>query len=615
MLGALVSFRSKSLQGLAEKTGVAMAIGLMIQMWLPFIISKILGISSGPAVAMGIGLMVFVICIRFFPLPDLSNIQRTSWFWSRNSVSAWLLILISLFLGWLFYTHCLQPTTEGLFSAGVCWEDQSYHAMLASSFLYSDNLTVLNYPHFNGWPLGYPFLPDLLVATLAQLGATFSQAFWWSAWYAGSAFILLAWGLIRVWVNNNGTATLALVLFLCAGGLGFMDLIKEAETGLHGTELLMKHDYVNAWELNLHYHNPLTGILLPMRTSLLGMPVALAILLLIFRLIENKGSARLDWITLGTLAGLLPLVHAHSFLVISGCGLAYSLLFFKSIRYRSLLWAIIPMIAIALPQLIWTHQQMVISDPPFIRIHLGWMCGEKNLINWLQYWLHNRGLLIPLGVIAWGIAPIQLKKWTAPLLALLILGNLIVFQPFIYDNIKLFVFTDLALSALAAALITRLWKKSITLQVVSVLLVFLLSASGILSIWRETRLKSLTEDNDGIAFANLVKGYTAPRSVFLTGSYLTHPVAVLTGRPMVMGFTNWLLQHGIPYRTREAEVKEMFAGGERALELLQKYQVDYVVIGPIERRENPLLNESFFNTVALAKFQQGPYSLYEVRKH
>ena len=715
-LGALISFRSRALRGLAEKTGVAMAIGLMIQMWLPFIVSKSLGIGAGPGVALGICVLVLLFCLKEFPELDWSN-TASLLLPGPPRLAGLVLGASSGFLGWMFYTHSLQPTPEGLSSAGVCWEDQSFHAMLASSFLYSDNLITLNYPHFEGWPLGYPFLPDLLAATLVRLGATLSQAFSWSAWYAGSAFILLIWSLTRAWFKETNTATLALILFLCAGGLGFLDFINESKAGLHWPDLLMKHDYVNGWELGLHYHNPLTGVMLPMRTSLFGMPVALALLLLIVRLVENKESFRRDWLTLGILTGLLPLVHAHSFLVVVVCGTVYSLIFlvpqrfmqvegenallnptpnlnpnlsfwlqagikikrkimFSSFRLMDMppsyfLLAIIPLALIALPQIAWTHRQMAISNPPFIRMHIGWMCDAQTLGGWLRYWLHNGGVRLPLGLFAWGIASVRIKKWTAPLLGLLILGNVMVFQPFTYDNIKLFVFTDIAIAGLTAHLIMIGWKKSIGtrgilekavntteftenpeiktltntknftlcgnrfvfinsknsvcsvpsvvltagLRLILILLVFLLTASGILSIWRETRLHSLVVDNEGIAFAELVKEYSSPRAVFLTGSALTHPVAVLAGRSLVMGYMGGLSLHGIPSQTREPEVKEMFTGGDKARELLQKYKVEYVVIGPAERREFPQLNEPFFATESRAKYQKGSYSLYELKKN
>ena len=628
VLGAAVSFRSGALRGLAEKTGMGMAIALMLQMWLPFFFSKIVGIESGPAVALGVCVLAAALLLLRRP-PTGWRVAASSFYNRDILLPVLFLTATSAFLGWMFYTHNLQPTPEGLSSAGVSWEDQSYHAMLASSFLYSDNLNALGYPHFQGWPLGYPFLPDLLAATLVRLGASLGQAFWWSAWYAGSAFILLAWALCRAWLGKNSQATLALLLFLCAGGLGFLDFIHEAKAGLLWPELLMRHDYVNGWELGLHYHNPVTGVLLPMRTSLFGMPVALAILLIFLRLgdrlpaclgqqassLLNSGSQRRDWLLLGVLTGLLPLVHAHSFLVLGWCATAYLFLFLKPtnpIEMRSLLWAVIPMAAIALPQLLWTHAQMVISDPPFIRIHLGWMCDAKSADAWLQYWLHNSGLRLPLGCIAWGLAPVRLKKWTGPLLGLLILGNVVVFQPFVYDNIKLFIFADLALAALTAALLARLWEKSHRL--LAALLVLLLTASGILSIGRETRLHSLIVDRNGMAFAELVKEYTAPRSVLLTGSEHTHPVPVLTGRSIVMGYVGWLGQHGVPFGPRAAEVKTMFAGGGNARELLRKYRVDYVVIGPPERREFPELNEPFIAAESRAKFEQGPYALYQIRK-
>lgn len=621
LIGIFASSRLKLLRGVAERLGAGMTIALMIQLWLPFLVAQSFGIEGGAALSL---VLVFVGALLIF----IKNRRRLASFdWRKGlsrlksrsyGVHGLFLLLLTTFVGYLFYTHSLLPTEQGLSSAGISWEDQSGHAMFASSFLYSENLKFLEYPTYSGWPLGYPFLTDLLAAVLIQLGATLGEGFWLSATYAAAAFLLVAWVLVRNWFKSERAASVAMILLLCAGGFGFVSFLAEIVIGTPWQEALMKHDYVNGWELNLHYHNVLTGILLPMRTSLFGMAVAFSVILLMGRAMEEGVErGRFEILTAAILTGLLPLVNAHSFLAANWCGLAYALLFGRFLDWKRwltlALWYALPMLVLALPQLLWTRSQMVISETPFIRLHLGWMYDFGEPMSWIDYWLINGGLRVPLAIGCWLFASVRVKKLTSPLFSFLVIGNLMAFQPFVYDNVKLFTFADLAISALIAALLFQLWQRSrawiFVILPVSGLVVF----SGLLSIWREMKLESLIVTKEGVAFADVVRKETPPRSVFLTAEQLNHPVPVLVGRPMVLGYKGWLVQHGIPIAEREADVKTMYEGGEGAAGLLRKYKVDFVVVGPAEREEFKGLNEAFFEQRRSARIRVGGYTLYDIR--
>ena len=57
---------------------------------------------------------------------------------------------------------------------------------------------------------------------------------------------------------------------------------------------------------------------------------------------------------------------------------------------------------------------------------------------------------------------------------------------------------------------------------------------------------------------------------------------VLTGRQSLMRYPGHLGSYGIDYGPREADVKAMYQGGPNADALLQKYNIDYVVVSPEE---------------------------------
>jgi len=611
VVGAGVAREFRMLRGVVEQAGVALAVALAMQMWLPFVLSALFGITAGPIIALSMSLVFAGLIGRTLPWRGFARLlvramQRGRWF-TVLGVVVFGIIVQGL------RVHCLLPTKEGLASAGASWEDQAFHTALASAFLWSDNLQRLEYPQFVGWPLGYPFLPDLLVATLGKLGATLSRGFVWSAGFAAAAFLLLSVALGRLWTGSARIAVLGLGLFVFAGGLGFMDFARELVNGVPWGEAILKYDYANDWALGLHFHNPLTGVLFPMRTSLLGMPLAFAAILLFYRGTAT-GISKLEVTGAGVLTGLLPLVHAHSALVAVWVMAFYMVLFAPRRDWLQIgMYCGVPLLLLALPQVMWTQKQLALSDPPFVRAHLLWMADGKGFVGWMIYWIHNTGLRLVLTGWALWLVPRGMKLLTLPFFLLLVLGNVVVFQPFVYDNIKLFIFADLAASMLIAWMLLRWWKRGWLVRFACVVLAASLTLSGVLSQWRELKVTPVLLDWEAIAFGQMVKDYTEPQSTVLSGSQINNPVSLVAGRQLVLGYHGGLTLHGIPVGERIAEVREIYEAGPRAAEWLAKYRVKWVLVGPAERLEFPQLREDRIKERSLGALEFGPYKLYEMR--
>ena len=56
----------------------------------------------------------------------------------------------------------------------------------------------------------------------------------------------------------------------------------------------------------------------------------------------------------------------------------------------------------------------------------------------------------------------------------------------------------------------------------------------------------------------------------------------------------------------------MFRGGQSAQELLRRYRVDYVLVGPYEKDEFPNLDEAFLRRIAKEQVRIGDCTLYRV---
>ncbi len=90
-----------------------------------------------------------------------------------------------------------------------------------------------------------------------------------------------------------------------------------------------------------------------------------------------------------------------------------------------------------------------------------------------------------------------------------------------------------------------------------------------------------------------------------------HPV-FLTGRRSLMGYPGHIWTHGLDYVQREAEIKRMYAGAPDAVTLMQKHEIEFVVVSPLERNIM-MVNDQFFSKYELVG-DVGEYRLYKIQQ-
>jgi hypothetical protein len=158
-----------------------------------------------------------------------------------------------------------------------------------------------------------------------------------------------------------------------------------------------------------------------------------------------------------------------------------------------------------------------------------------------------------------------------------------------------------------------LWKGASWQKVCAVLLFACVTAAGALDV-AGIALRSVKYgifDVAGIQFAESVKAQTAPRSLIIHAPVHNTPV-FLTGRRSLMGYPGHIWTHGLEFAPREADIKRIYAGAPNAEELMRKYNIDYAVVGPLERYVLQV-NEQFFS-----RFEKvgdaGGYQLYKIKR-
>jgi hypothetical protein len=600
-----------------ERLANALALGLAFFLWLPYLFARVWGITQGGWISFGILALLAsagLAPVIFLQAPGIvARGRATTRSTKADSLTPtrwWpglILLIITVVLGYLLYNTSLHVRDGGLWSAGAGCEDMGLHATLANAFLHShERILRPTYSIFPNWPLGYHFLPDFAAATAMALGSSIGFGFFATAAFALLALVSNLYCLARRWLAP-AYSVLAIFLFLFGGNMGIALLLRDLPAAGLFSHIWLE-DYAYNFNLSLHYGNIATAVLLPMRTPLFGAPIAFAAIAIFSR---DSRPAVAEKIVAGILLGSLPLINAHAFLAVSLCIAVYCL--YNPVgRLRKWWPALIVAAALAGPQLYWIHYQMASSGAPFIRLADGFLFETR--LSWPAYWLLNGGLFAPLGIAAWFCASRDLKRMTLPLLIVLPLCMAISFQPNTFDNIKLLLFFHLGSALLIADFCQRSVQAGAGRTVIAATAVLVCTASGMLSWVHEANAPCEMASAANREFAAQVLATTDEHSVILTAQKFNHPVPFLTGRTIVLGFHNWLNQHGIPFEKRAADVVEIYAGSEQARALIAEYGITDIVVGPAERQEFPGLNEQFLATASRAHTTYGEYTVYRLRR-
>ena len=544
---------------------------------------------------------------------------------------------------WLVFDRALLEKPEGIYT-GVLnnYGDLPFHISVITRFAFGQNFPPED-PTFSGVRFTYPFLTDFVSAMFVRCGASLRNSLFIENWFIGVALVgvLHRFGL-RLLRNRTG-AILVPVLVILNGGLGWAMLfsdVNKSDAGVFHVLMNIQHSYTILPDVaqGWRWGNAVTSLLVPQRGFLLGIPLAVIVFTQWWDTMRDRESVppasaggskrRLNppanaggtdralplrrMIAAGFIAGLLPLVHAHSFIATMGVGGVLALINIK--KWREWLAFFVVASIIAIPQLLWSTHGSAVSTKAFIGWDFGWGHGDENV---LWFWLKNTGFFIPLLIAAllWKtgkyLIPRRLLLFYLPFTLCFIVPNMLKFAPWIWDNIKILFYWWIASAPIVALLLARLWEGKVWNRVIAGALFVVLTLAGALDVSAlVTRQGEYQEfDRDGVAFAEMIKQQIPPRAMILHAPIHNTPI-FLTGRRSLMGYPGHIWTHGIDSGPREADIKRIYAGSPGAPALLAKYGVDYVVVDPQERSVMPV-NDAFFSRyheVATV----GEYHLYKV---
>jgi len=597
---------------------------------------------TGLAVASPVGIVLTLTPLLIFRDRERRKHFRTDWQRAKNKMQggspakilrfAFYAFFFLLFCA--FFSQAMYQTPLGIYTGGAQnGGDLPFHLGAVFSFTDGSNFPPQN-PSFAGAKFSYPFIADMATAGFLKFGPDIRGALIVQdiAW-AFSLLLILERFVFKLTADRLAGKIAPWLLFF-SGGLGFIWFLSDYWSqgkGLFDFLSALPREYSIGEDFK--WGNSLTTLFITQRSLLLGMPLTIIVFQSLWQWFRNErptsekvepGDRALISVAsfrpylgpflIGLVAGMLPLVHLHSLVVLFV--VTFFLFGLDPENWKVWIAFGIGVCVIAIPELAWSVVGSASKASEFIDWNFGWDKGEANII-W--FWFKNTGvfiLLVILGVYlsyrSNAFAGTKLRLFALPFLLLFIIANVAKLAPWPWDNIKVLIYCFVGALPFAAFAISWIWQKSKYSWALGLVILISLIFSGSLDVWRtsSSQVKFLLFDPDAVRIAEQIKSKTPARSLFLNAATYNTAVA-LTGRQSLMRYPGHLYSYGIDYSGREADVKAMYQGGPTADQLLKKYNIDYVLVSQEETRSMSVNQEYFMKFPAVAS--AGGATVYKVR--
>ncbi len=503
-----------------------------------------------------------------------------------------------------------QTRRDGIAAGSLAvWGDWAAHLAYGSSFAYGDN-RALDLPIAAGHAFRYHFLADFIGSLFTVTGLELTRAMVLSSSLLAIALPPLMFSAVLRIAGSRLTAGLTVILFTLTGGVGAWYFAQDVRSGGWNIVTALPQTYARMPDQNLWVDNTISASLYAQRSTLLGLTLGAAALLLL--LASRPGWCRRGFVGAGLLVGATGLAHVHLLFTALALGGLAAL----CDRRTTWLWFLGPAAMLGLP--------LALSIQPqtnSMRWLVGWMAPGADQ-PWIWFWLRNVGLLLPIFAVVSvvGGVPRRIRRLTIPLWLWFIVPNLIAFHPSEWNNTKFFLFWQLGACLVTADLMRRLLTtrgrslRRVTAIAGAVVAVLALTSAGGLDTVRAMQRSSAIDwvSADDIAAAQWLRRSASPGDRLVYGANNTSAVAALSGVPSLSGYPGWTYDLGLAdWAERQSASATILAGGADTDRLVERYGIDYVVIGPRERTEYQA-SDDFWRSHATLVFDQGDYRIYRV---
>lgn len=233
------------------------------------------------------------------------------------------LIIMGVFFWPLWSTRFLPENPDGsVRSGGSCWADLPIHMHMMQAFLVGRNQDIsffgLHSPIFAGRPMSYPFIPDFHSAILVKLGFNMR----WGMLLPGFMMFISCMGLaycLAYRVSRSSLGSLAgCIIVILSGGVGGINWLLKNPEQAPNHDPMQDDPSSGRGNGSVFWFAFLPHVMMPQRAATYGYPVALLAVIITWLSIKSQSTLKLDTrrrllLVAAIICGLLPLVHAHSF--------------------------------------------------------------------------------------------------------------------------------------------------------------------------------------------------------------------------------------------------------------------------------------------------------------
>jgi hypothetical protein len=253
---------------------------------------------------------------------------------------------------WLIFSRALLEKPEGIYT-GVLnnYGDLPFHLSVITRFAYGQNFPPED-PTFAGVRFTYPFVTDFISAMFVRAGVSLRNSMFIENYIVGVALVGVVHRFGQRLVRNRTAAILTPLLILLNGGFGWTMIwgdVSKVQGGVFQVLRQLAHSYTILPEIEKGWRwgNSITSLLVTQRGFLLGIPLAVIVIGLWWEWLQSgkseEQSAKANepknpksgrpteagslpfalsslplrrMLAAGIIAGLLPLIHAHSFITL-----------------------------------------------------------------------------------------------------------------------------------------------------------------------------------------------------------------------------------------------------------------------------------------------------------
>jgi hypothetical protein len=494
--------------------------------------------------------------------------------------------------------------------------DWSTHLSYAHVFTYQPiSEWFTHHPLFYNISFSYHFLADAISGVLIRIGVPLFHAFFIpsviTSLFLLTMLFIFYYGVLR----SSKQSIVALTIFLAGGGLGFFWFFKSIlnKTLNYNSDTL----YTELVDHGINWLNVVISELIPQRAFLLGIPITLFILFILWHWIKTKFES-VTWlplVLLGFIAALLLLAHTASYVVLVITSIIFTIYYWRYWKK----WLVFGTAAAltSLPLFFYFYKLPIEGEVThkFFVWNPEVLISYSSIDSFFAYWFFNWGAFFLIALVIIFKKEFLKNPFVISALTLFLLSNLIQFQPNPWDNRKYLVWSYLFFAIPITQYLTNLWRKKALGKLTVIILFFTLTISGFLDLGSLLTINPKHNNaiftNQDVILAKKFREVSNPESIVLTSEKNNHWATTLSGRRILLGSNFALWSYGISFENIKTDIQSIYAGDNSAQDLLKKYNVSYIIIGPLEHEEYDI-NEAFFQTYFPIVINQNNTAVYKV---